>query len=170
MPRRIPSFPDSFHSWNSLSSIGSGITFLSFGLIFFHLLSLVTLSHTVRFGPRHEVPKKPSDEVSGGPLPSYFGRREPGPRAATSSSTRLSFSSFIPWLVPLACGASGVSGERSGAGKVEPTGVWVGDRQGTNRLIPWSSVTRFSIILSTPLPSPFSFSSCPEGLATEGRR
>lgn len=31
MPRRIPSFPDSFHSWNSLSSIGSGITFLSFG-------------------------------------------------------------------------------------------------------------------------------------------
>ena len=30
MPRRIPSFPDSFHSWNSLSSIGSGITFLSF--------------------------------------------------------------------------------------------------------------------------------------------
>merc|ERR1739846_201350 len=31
MPRRIPSFPDSFNSWNSLSSIGSGITFLSFG-------------------------------------------------------------------------------------------------------------------------------------------
>jgi len=26
MPRRIPSFPDSFHSWNLLSSIGSGIT------------------------------------------------------------------------------------------------------------------------------------------------
>ena len=33
MPRRIPSFPDSFHSWNSLSSIGSGITFLSFSII-----------------------------------------------------------------------------------------------------------------------------------------
>merc|ERR1739844_435665 len=31
MPRRIPSFPDSFNSWNSLSSIGSGITLLSFG-------------------------------------------------------------------------------------------------------------------------------------------
>ncbi len=30
MPRRIPDFPDSFHSWNFLSSIGSGITFLSF--------------------------------------------------------------------------------------------------------------------------------------------
>jgi cytochrome c oxidase subunit 1 len=30
MPRRIPDFPDSFHSWNYLSSIGSGITFLSF--------------------------------------------------------------------------------------------------------------------------------------------
>merc|ERR1712012_665040 len=30
MPRRIPDFPDSFHSWNFLSSIGSGITLLSF--------------------------------------------------------------------------------------------------------------------------------------------
>merc|ERR1711978_626600 len=30
MPRRILSFPDSFHSWNLLSSIGSGITLLSF--------------------------------------------------------------------------------------------------------------------------------------------
>ena len=31
MPRRIHSFPDFFNFWNSLSSIGSGITFLSFG-------------------------------------------------------------------------------------------------------------------------------------------
>merc|ERR1712226_285379 len=30
MPRRIPDLPDSFHSWNFLSSIGSGITLLSF--------------------------------------------------------------------------------------------------------------------------------------------
>merc|ERR1712017_11905 len=30
MPRRIPDFPDYFHSWNFLSSIGSGITLLSF--------------------------------------------------------------------------------------------------------------------------------------------
>ena len=30
MPRRIPDFPDSFHSWNLLSSIGSGIILLSF--------------------------------------------------------------------------------------------------------------------------------------------
>merc|ERR1711976_319746 len=33
MPRRIPEFPDSFHSWNFLSSIGSGITFLSFAML-----------------------------------------------------------------------------------------------------------------------------------------
>merc|ERR1712187_797309 len=33
MPRRIPDFPDSFHSWNFLSSIGSGITLLSFALL-----------------------------------------------------------------------------------------------------------------------------------------
>merc|ERR1711988_157784 len=32
MPRRIPDFPDPFHSWNFLSSIGSGITLLSFAL------------------------------------------------------------------------------------------------------------------------------------------
>jgi cytochrome c oxidase subunit 1 len=34
MPRRIADFPDSFHSWNFLSSIGSGITFFSFGIFF----------------------------------------------------------------------------------------------------------------------------------------
>merc|ERR1712018_281732 len=34
MPRRIPDFPDSFHSRNFLSSIGSGITFLSFAIFF----------------------------------------------------------------------------------------------------------------------------------------
>jgi hypothetical protein len=37
MPRRIPDFPDSFHSWNFLSSIGSGITFLSFAMFSHHL-------------------------------------------------------------------------------------------------------------------------------------
>merc|ERR1712228_101128 len=41
MPRRIPDFPDSFHSWNFLSSIGSGITFLSFA-IFHYLISFVS--------------------------------------------------------------------------------------------------------------------------------
>merc|ERR1712225_16216 len=34
MPRRIPDFPDTFHSWNFLSSIGSGITLLSFAMLF----------------------------------------------------------------------------------------------------------------------------------------
>merc|ERR1711941_193177 len=33
LPRRIPDFPDSFHSWNLLSSIGSGITLLSFAML-----------------------------------------------------------------------------------------------------------------------------------------
>merc|ERR1711868_967 len=33
MPRRIPDFPDSFHSWNFLSSVGSGITLLSFAIL-----------------------------------------------------------------------------------------------------------------------------------------
>merc|ERR1712080_487635 len=33
MPRRIPDFPDSFHSWNFLSSIGSGIALLSFAIL-----------------------------------------------------------------------------------------------------------------------------------------
>merc|ERR1711990_1339485 len=33
MPRRIPDFPDYFNSWNYLSSIGSGITFISFGVL-----------------------------------------------------------------------------------------------------------------------------------------
>merc|ERR1712196_519582 len=32
MPRRIPDFPDYFHSWNFLSSIGSGITLISFAM------------------------------------------------------------------------------------------------------------------------------------------
>merc|ERR1712244_32855 len=32
LPRRIPDFPDSFHSVNFLSSIGSGVTLLSFAL------------------------------------------------------------------------------------------------------------------------------------------
>merc|ERR1712004_310065 len=41
MPRRIPDFPDSFHSWNFLSSIGSGVTFLSF-LMFVKLEKFVT--------------------------------------------------------------------------------------------------------------------------------
>merc|ERR1712224_744445 len=33
MPRRIPDFPDSFHSWNFLSSIGSGVTILAFSFL-----------------------------------------------------------------------------------------------------------------------------------------
>merc|ERR1712050_695238 len=39
MPRRVPDFPDSFHSWNFLSSIGSGVTFLSFAIFIFSLES-----------------------------------------------------------------------------------------------------------------------------------
>merc|ERR1712098_891171 len=38
MPRRIPDFPDYFNSWNYLSSIGSGITLISFGMLISNLL------------------------------------------------------------------------------------------------------------------------------------
>merc|ERR1712210_190656 len=47
LPRRIPDFPDSFHSWNFLSSIGSGITFLSFSMFFL----LIILFSFVYFFP-----------------------------------------------------------------------------------------------------------------------
>ena len=43
MPRRIPSFPDYFHSWNYLSSIGSGITFLYLSFLYVYLLILYSL-------------------------------------------------------------------------------------------------------------------------------
>merc|ERR1712066_66862 len=33
LPRRIPDFPDPFHSWNFLSSVGSGVTLLSFAML-----------------------------------------------------------------------------------------------------------------------------------------
>merc|ERR1712079_464086 len=33
LPRRIPDFPDPFHSWNFLSSVGSGIALLSFAML-----------------------------------------------------------------------------------------------------------------------------------------
>ena len=54
MPRRFPDFPDSFHSWNFLSSIGSGITFLSFAIFFpffqgFFLYSLNNCWSIVQF-------------------------------------------------------------------------------------------------------------------------
>ena len=49
MPRRIPDFPDSFHSWNFLSSIGSGITVLSFVIFSYKLLILYLMSHLYIF-------------------------------------------------------------------------------------------------------------------------
>jgi len=33
MPRRVPDFPDILNSWNYISSIGSGITLISFFLV-----------------------------------------------------------------------------------------------------------------------------------------
>jgi cytochrome c oxidase subunit 1 len=58
MPRRIPDFPDPFHSWNFLSSIGSGITLLSFGLLLPHqemvpFSKLIFLSCDVNNNPGH---------------------------------------------------------------------------------------------------------------------
>ena len=61
MPRGIPSFPDSFNSWNYLSSIGSGIAFLSFGCLcrepnefineFLSLCSFCSLISLIKFTP-----------------------------------------------------------------------------------------------------------------------
>ena len=63
MPRRIPDFPDSFHSWNFLSSIGSGITFLSFAIFFPFLFSFLTPLKT--FGNiKNPVPIKDVKEES----------------------------------------------------------------------------------------------------------
>ena len=48
MPRRIPDFPDSFYSWNLLSSVGSGVTLLSL-VVFLLLLNYRSLlsSHSL---------------------------------------------------------------------------------------------------------------------------
>ena len=43
MPRRIPDFPDYFNSWNYLSSIGSGITLISFGMLIYLSFLLIFL-------------------------------------------------------------------------------------------------------------------------------
>ena len=48
MPRRIPDFPDSFHSWNFLSSIGSGITFLCFAIFFYWFIVLSRVLQKIR--------------------------------------------------------------------------------------------------------------------------
>ena len=55
MPRRVPDFPDSFHSWNFLSSIGSGITF-SF-LFFFLYLSIISWGTTIKRNAEKSEPK-----------------------------------------------------------------------------------------------------------------
>jgi heme/copper-type cytochrome/quinol oxidase subunit 1 len=39
MPRRIPDFPDYVNCWNYMSSLGSGITLISFFLLTIRLLN-----------------------------------------------------------------------------------------------------------------------------------
>ena len=48
MPRRIPDFPDYFNSWNYLSSIGSGITLISFGMLIYLLVLLSSWAYQMR--------------------------------------------------------------------------------------------------------------------------
>ena len=72
MPRRIPDFPDSFHSWNFLSSIGSGITFLSFAIflkvvykfIFFIIFLSMILSPLIAAAGRLEFWKEEEEKKS----------------------------------------------------------------------------------------------------------
>lgn len=42
MPRRIPDYPDAYHLWNSMSSLGSLITIV--GLIFFLFATLFNVN------------------------------------------------------------------------------------------------------------------------------
>ena len=59
MPRRIPDFPDYFNSWNYLSSIGSGITLISFGFM------LITLfGCCLRAQHRNNVMSIPNESYS----------------------------------------------------------------------------------------------------------
>merc|ERR1712210_446200 len=55
MPRRITDFPDSFHSWNFLSSIGSGITLLSFAIF-----SGITFNLEKKLGSKSLLPSSSS--------------------------------------------------------------------------------------------------------------
>ena len=60
MPRRVPDFPDSFHSWNFLSSIGSGITFLSFAMFSLSFLIIFFLTFflsSVPFSGESAIPR-----------------------------------------------------------------------------------------------------------------
>ena len=65
MARRIPDYPDSFHSWNFLSSIGSGIIIISF----------ITLQKTMTENSTETLPSRPhlSNSYHTRTLPSYFG-------------------------------------------------------------------------------------------------
>jgi len=49
MPRRIPDYPDAFAGWNSISSVGSLVSF--FGFLFFFYIVYDTLTGDRRAAP-----------------------------------------------------------------------------------------------------------------------
>jgi cytochrome c oxidase subunit 1 len=51
MPRRVPDYPDAYHGWNTVASIGSYISFT--GMIFFVFVALYTVTRGKKVGANY---------------------------------------------------------------------------------------------------------------------
>jgi cytochrome c oxidase subunit 1 len=81
MPRRIPDYPDAFTTWNTISSIGSTISFLSVFIFFFCLYSYL-MSANVKYATSQSVLNKELVWSSlfvliDAPLPMQYGFQDP---------------------------------------------------------------------------------------------
>jgi len=62
MPRRIPDFPDILTSWNYISSIGSGITLISFFLVIGSVITDPYIDDDIMKGKKY-LERKVLDQV-----------------------------------------------------------------------------------------------------------